>query len=177
MVYYCYLSSICPIGSRCLRQSEHHISIHFSITIVISVTVYFMSKNQRINMILSYLYTSFWMKSLVKAIKKAYKMQCKLSSLLQLMIVKLTLLMTAIWAIISIIVNQIPIFSALSATALLVSQTNFWASSLISTQLFRRAKSGARGKAATNIVINPNWRTEKNNNFMKILDWSFLTHF
>ena len=110
------------------------------------------------------------MKSLVKAIKKAYKIKCKLSSLLQLMIVKLTLLMTAIWAIISIIVNQIPIFSALSATALLVSQTNFWASSLISTQLFRRAKSGASGKAATKIVINPNWRTEKKNNIMKILN-------
>ena len=53
-------------------------------------------------------------------------------------------------------VNQIPIFSALSATALLVSQTNFWASSLISTQLLRRAKRGARGKAATKIVMNPN---------------------
>ena len=53
-------------------------------------------------------------------------------------------------------VNQIPIFSALSATALLVSQTNFWASSLISTQLLRRANRGARGKAATKIVMNPN---------------------
>ena len=41
----------------------------------------------------------------------------------------------------------------------LVSQTNFWASSLISTQLLRRAKRGASGKAATKIVMNPNWRT------------------
>ena len=47
----------------------------------------------------------------------------------------------------------------LSATALLVSQTNFWASSLISTQLLRRANKGARGKAATKIVMKPNWRT------------------
>ena len=69
--------------------------------------------------------------------------------------------MTANWASISRILNQIPIFSALSATALRVSQTNFWASSRISTQLLRRAKSGARGKAATKIVMNPNWRTEK----------------
>ena len=71
-----------------------------------------------------------------------------------------TLLMTANWASISRILNQIPIFSALSATALLVSQTNFWASSLISTQLFSKAKRGARGKAATNIVMKPNWRTK-----------------
>ena len=75
----------------------------------------------------------------------------------------ITLLITASCANISIILNQIPIFSALSATALLVSQTNFWASSLISTQLLSRAKRGARGKAATKMVINPNWRTEKNN--------------
>ena len=40
-----------------------------------------------------------------------------------------------------------------------MSLTNFWASSLISTQLLRRAKRGASGKAATKIVMNPNWRT------------------
>ncbi len=57
------------------------------------------------------------------------------------------------------ILNQIPMFSALSATALRVSQTNFCASSLISTQLLRRAKKGASGKAATKMVIKPNWRT------------------
>ena len=50
--------------------------------------------------------------------------------------------------------------SHLSATALLVSQTNFLASSLISTQLLRRANRGARGKAATKMVMKPNWRTE-----------------
>ena len=82
----------------------------------------------------------------------------------------LTLLITASWAIISIIVNQIPMFSALSATALLVSQTNFWASSLISTQLLRRANRGARGKAATKIVMKPNWRTrnDKIKNFYPV---------
>ena len=50
--------------------------------------------------------------------------------------------------------------SHLSATALLVSQTNFLASSLISTQLLRRANRGASGKAATKMVMKPNWRTE-----------------
>ena len=91
----------------------------------------------------------------------------------------LTLLITASLASISRILNQIPIFSALSATARRVSQTNFWASSLtnwrnnflrfsisfylylISTQLFRRANKGASGKAATKMVMKPNWRTEK----------------
>ena len=72
----------------------------------------------------------------------------------------LTLLMTARWAINSMILNQMPMFSALSATARRVSQTNFWASSLISTQLLMRAKRGARGKAATKIVMKPNWRTK-----------------
>ena len=72
----------------------------------------------------------------------------------------LTLLITANLANISRILNHIPIFSALSATALLVSQTNFCASSLISTQLLRSANKGAKGKAATNMVMKPNWRTE-----------------
>ena len=73
----------------------------------------------------------------------------------------LTLLMTARWAINSMILNQMPMFSALSATARRVSQTNFWASSLISTQLLMRAKRGARGKAATKIVMKPNWSTRE----------------
>ena len=75
--------------------------------------------------------------------------------------IRLTLLITASWAIISMILNQTPMFSALSATALLVSQMNFWASSLISTQLFIKAKRGARGKAATKIVMKPNCSTEE----------------
>ena len=49
---------------------------------------------------------------------------------------RLTLVMTANCASMSRIVNQIPMFSALSATARLVSQTNFCASSRISIQLF-----------------------------------------
>ena len=60
-------------------------------------------------------------------------------------------------------VNQTPMSWALSATGLLVSHTNFWASSLISTQLFNKANKGANGKAATNIVINPNCKTESRN--------------
>ena len=48
-------------------------------------------------------------------------------------------------------------------TAHLVSHTNFCASNLISTQLLRRAKRGARGKAATKMVMKPNWRTEIGN--------------
>ena len=75
----------------------------------------------------------------------------------------LTLLITANLARASSIVNQTPMSWARSATGLLVSQTNFWASSLISTQLFSKANKGASGKAATNIVIKPNCNTERNN--------------
>ena len=92
------------------------------------------------------------MKSLVKAIRKALrKLQNSYFSSKQV-----TLLMTASWASMSMIVNQIPMFSALSATALLVSQTNFWASSLISTQLLSKANRGASGNAATKMVMKPN---------------------
>lgn len=90
----------------------------------------------------------------------------------------LTLVMTANCANMSRILNQIPIFSALSATALLVSQTNFWASNLISTQLLRRAKNGAKGKAATKMVIKPNWRTWQTNiNINIIHELSKKKHF
>jgi hypothetical protein len=68
--------------------------------------------------------------------------------------------MTANWANMSRILNHIPIFSALSATARRVSQTNFWASIRISTQLLSRAKNGASGKAATKMVMKPNCKTE-----------------
>ena len=61
----------------------------------------------------------------------------------------------------------------LSATALLVSQTNFWASSLISTQLLRRANRGARGKAATKMVMKPNWSTE----MREVMCWCTLSCF
>ena len=83
---------------------------------------------------------------------------------------QLTFEMTAKWAIMSKILNQMPMFSALSATALLVSQTNFWASSRISTQLLSRAKKGARGNAATKIVMKPNCRTKSCYN--RLAQWS-----
>lgn len=52
-----------------------------------------------------------------------------------------------------------PMSLALAATGLLSSATNFLASRRISMMLFSRAKSGARGKEATNSVTNPNWMT------------------
>ena len=48
---------------------------------------------------------------------------------------------------------------ALAATGLRSSVTNFLASSRISMMLLSRAKSGARGKDATNKVTKPNWMT------------------
>jgi hypothetical protein len=74
--------------------------------------------------------------------------------------VNLTLVITANCANMSNILHQIPMFSARSATALRVSQINFCASNRISTQLLSRAKKGARGKAATKIVMKPNCSTE-----------------
>lgn len=71
----------------------------------------------------------------------------------------LTLLMTAILATLSRISNQIPMSCALSAIGLLTSHTNLSESILISKMLLARAKKGARGKAATKIVMKPNWRT------------------
>ena len=49
---------------------------------------------------------------------------------------------------------------ALSATARLTWQTYLLASTLISSQLLRRAKRGARGKAHTKMVMKPNCSTE-----------------
>ena len=72
---------------------------------------------------------------------------------------RLTFVMTAKCAIMSRILNQMPMFSARSATARRVSQTNFCASSRISTQLLSSAKKGARGKAATKMVMKPNCKT------------------
>ena len=74
--------------------------------------------------------------------------------------INLTLVITANCANMSNILHQIPMFSARSATALRVSQINFCASNRISTQLLSRAKNGARGKAATKIVMKPNCSTE-----------------
>ena len=81
--------------------------------------------------------------------------------------------MTANWANISKILNQMPIFSARSATALRVSQTNFWASRRISTQLLSSAKKGARGKAATKMVMKPNCNTATRKNRIKYA-WNAL---
>lgn len=67
--------------------------------------------------------------------------------------------MTAKCAMKSKMVNQMPMFCARSDTARRVSHTNFCASSRISTQLLSSAKSGAKGKAATKMVMKPNWRT------------------
>lgn len=57
--------------------------------------------------------------------------------------------------------NHTPMFWARSATGRRYSHTNLCASRRISAQLLRRAKSGARGNAATKMVIKPNWRTAK----------------
>ncbi|KAH3736773.1 hypothetical protein DPMN_043346 [Dreissena polymorpha] len=40
--------------------------------------------------------------------------------------------------------------------------TNLYASRRISMMLLSRAKNGARGKAATNMVTNPYWITRRN---------------
>lgn len=55
--------------------------------------------------------------------------------------------------------GNVPISFALAARGLLYSVTNFLASSRISMTLFKRAKSGAKGKEATNTVTMANWIT------------------
>ena len=72
----------------------------------------------------------------------------------------LTLLMTDSCANTWSMSNHTPISSALSATERRVSQTNLWASNRISIQLLSKANKGASGKAQTNIVMKPNWRTK-----------------
>lgn len=71
----------------------------------------------------------------------------------------LTLLMTDSCASTCRMSNHTPMSSARSATGLRVSHTNLCASKRISIQLLSRAKSGARGKAHTKMVMKPNWRT------------------
>lgn len=58
--------------------------------------------------------------------------------------------------------NQMPMSWARSTTGRRYSVTNFWASKRISTQLLTRAKRGARGQAATKMVMKPNWITDEN---------------
>lgn len=78
---------------------------------------------------------------------------------------KLTFEITAIFATASRILNQIPRSCALSAIGRLVSQMSLFESIRISKMLFASAKNGARGNAATKIVMNPNCITsnEKRN--------------
>ena len=74
-------------------------------------------------------------------------------------LVVLTLLMTAILATLSRISNQIPMSWARSAIGRLTSHTNLSESMRISKMLLASAKNGAKGNAATKIVMKPNWRT------------------
>ena len=80
---------------------------------------------------------------------------------LLLLLTSLTLEMTAIFATASNILNQMPKSCARSAIGLLVSQISLFESIRISKMLFARAKNGANGKAATKMVIKPNWITKK----------------
>lgn len=74
-------------------------------------------------------------------------------------LVVLTLLITAILATLSKISNQIPMSWARSAIGRLTSHTNLSESIRISKMLLASAKKGAKGNAATKIVMKPNWRT------------------
>ena len=67
--------------------------------------------------------------------------------------------MTAILATLSRISNQIPMSWARSAIGRLTSHTNLSESMRISKMLLASAKNGAKGNAATKIVMKPNWRT------------------
>lgn len=67
--------------------------------------------------------------------------------------------------------NQTPMFWARSATGRRYSHTNLWASRRTSTQLLRRAKSGAKGNAATKMVMKPNWSTAA----QEVIKWSVIT--
>ena len=79
--------------------------------------------------------------------------------------------MTAIFAIELRIVNQIPMSWARCATGLLRSHTILSESIRISKMLLASAKNGARGNAATNMVMKPNWITvEQKSAFSGCLD-------
>lgn len=78
--------------------------------------------------------------------------------------IRVTLLSTAVWVMNCRMENQMPMSWARSTTGRRYSVTNFWASKRISIQLLMRAKRGARGHAATKMVMNPNWSTESSKN-------------
>lgn len=61
----------------------------------------------------------------------------------------------------SLWVLPLPMSVALAGRGLRHWVTNLYASSLISMMLFNKAKRGARGKAATNMVVKPNCKTVK----------------
>lgn len=73
---------------------------------------------------------------------------------------ELTFEITAIFATASKILNQIPKSCARSAIGRLVSHSNLLESIRISKILLANAKNGANGKAATKIVMKPNWITK-----------------
>ena len=73
--------------------------------------------------------------------------------------------MTAIFATAAKILNQIPMSWARCATGRRRSFTILSESMRISKMLLASAKKGAKGKAATKIVMKPNWIT---------VDWKFL---
>ena len=73
----------------------------------------------------------------------------------------LTLLRTAMCVMNCMMGNQMPMSWARSTTGRRYSITNFWASRRISIQLLMSAKRGARGHAATKMVMKPNWMTEE----------------
>jgi len=86
---------------------------------------------------------------------------------------------TAICTIESNISCHTPMFWARSATGRRVSQISLRASNRISIQLLSRANRGASGKAATNIVMNPNCKTTKTQDckvekyFLELLSQSY----
>lgn len=65
----------------------------------------------------------------------------------------------------------IPISCALTASGRRSSVTNFLASNRISITLFKRAKSGARGKEATKSDTKPNWMTADRKEETQINRW------
>ena len=95
---------------------------------------------------------------MINVIYKVFKIE---NSSLILELESLTFEITAILATASNILNQIPKSCARCAIGLLFSQSIIVESIRISKMLFARAKNGANGKAATKMVMKPNWITEK----------------
>ena len=81
----------------------------------------------------------------------------------------LTFEITAILATASSILNHIPKSCARSAIGLRVSHISLFESIRISKILFASAKNGAKGKAATKMVMKPNWITERENKKLTLI--------